>query len=404
MGNTWKISMLQGPDRVRRRPMVIFGSTDAAGVVNAIQEILEVFVTEAVLGYSKRLSVIVHPNDSLTICSYDRGIFLDDSIEDGVPAWQKYFCDFHAGSRSPDDKYFIELGTKHHSLYGEPNAPQNKYRNSLDLSFCFYCVHCVSDYMHIESVRDGNRKTLSFSKGVVTQGLKTEACLEPSHSQIRLMLDKEIFDCIDAPADAIKTILQDVAITVPGLLCEFSDERTGEREYYQYENGIYSLAEQLCAFAPSVMEKEVCGKDRYNWQEYDAQIKIVCGFAPGNGTIKCWHDFRGLKYGGLHLDNAKKQILYALKTMFDESKLDEIENFDQISSHIVLFIDTKCSGNSTKWVNGTRTAIMNQIIVDVTHDLIDDDFRYYLRKHHDEVLEILKGIAVKTCDKGVVEL
>ena len=65
------IVRLKGPDRVRKRPAVIFNSDDAEGVTRAVEMLLDIFITEAALGYSKELSVTIHKDNSICILSKD---------------------------------------------------------------------------------------------------------------------------------------------------------------------------------------------------------------------------------------------------------------------------------------------------------------------------------------------
>ena len=50
-----RISFLRGPDRVRKRPAVVFGSHEADGVQRAVLQLLNLFVTEAQLGHVKKI-------------------------------------------------------------------------------------------------------------------------------------------------------------------------------------------------------------------------------------------------------------------------------------------------------------------------------------------------------------
>lgn len=46
----YSINLLKGPDRVRKRPAVVFGSDGIEGAQAAVKTLLDIFVTEAMLG------------------------------------------------------------------------------------------------------------------------------------------------------------------------------------------------------------------------------------------------------------------------------------------------------------------------------------------------------------------
>ncbi|MGL5440222.1 MAG: DNA topoisomerase, partial [Filifactoraceae bacterium] len=61
------ITSLKGPDRVRLRPGVIFGSDGLDGCCHAMFEILSNAIDEAREGYGDVISVIRHKDGSITI-------------------------------------------------------------------------------------------------------------------------------------------------------------------------------------------------------------------------------------------------------------------------------------------------------------------------------------------------
>ena len=72
------------PNTVRQRPEIFFDSTDNNGVIKAVKLLLDIFITEISLGYSKGIDVTIHKDN---IISYDSGFTLDETIIEGKPAW-----------------------------------------------------------------------------------------------------------------------------------------------------------------------------------------------------------------------------------------------------------------------------------------------------------------------------
>lgn len=48
---------------MRKSPAVIFNSDDTEGATRAVEMLLDMFITEAELGYSKELSVTIHKDN-----------------------------------------------------------------------------------------------------------------------------------------------------------------------------------------------------------------------------------------------------------------------------------------------------------------------------------------------------
>ena len=57
---TNKITFLRGPERVRRRPAVMFGSDDVDGAMTALKMLLYIFAQEGAKGHSNLLAVTQH--------------------------------------------------------------------------------------------------------------------------------------------------------------------------------------------------------------------------------------------------------------------------------------------------------------------------------------------------------
>lgn len=99
------------------------------------------------------------------------------------------------------------------------------------------------------------------------------------------------------------------------------------------------------------------GRDRYNFKDYDAKIKVVIGFAENASKLICLHNSRELEYGGEHLDALKKRLMHYINWEFiwdfkdDASPEDENNyhsrrrfelSFDDIKDVIVLILETDC--------------------------------------------------------------
>ncbi len=388
MQNNGSITMLRGADRVRKRPAVIFGSSDVDGAFNAVKGILDVFIFEAALGYCRNLDITIHKDSSITILSHDRGIFIDDSIIDGEPAWKHYFCSLFPGPRQITGDYVYDMGMLHHELYGcsKPDAPMNSLYDDVSFSFCG--ANYVSNLMRIDAVHEGVHKSISFCRGECIESPKEEVFEGPSSTLVHVELDDSVFDSVIIPFEMFDEVMRDLALAIPGLTCEINDERIYLNRSYLFPLGLQSKALQLSEIVPYFAEKKAHGMDRYNRPEYDAAVKISCGFCSDAGSQKCIHNYRNLKWGGVHYDEAQKAVLNALNYELGDD-LPQIESFGKIANKLVLFIYTECPAIATNWMNGTRTCIANRMIADITYDLLGEDFRRYIHKYRQEIVQLL---------------
>lgn len=371
---------MKGPDRVRRRPAVFFESDGILGATNALKMLLQIFIGEAADGVCRRISVTVCKDDTICIKSYDRGFLLDEEQINGKPIWYYDFCELY----DPSDDPSARIGTHSHRLYGDASAYT---QIDCDPSFDLTCVQYVSEFMHIRVARDGIVKKLAFAKGYCTEEPTVTRSEESTYTQIRFKPDAEVFGTSTVSTDTVFRYLQTAAIMVERLLCDCTDEKTGEIHTFCYPNGIISYADINVSGQTGtplyVKKKSAIGKDRYDRHEYRADVKIALCFCKDTASITCIHNHREL-CGGTHLQEVKEKILQYLSWVFADHEPD----MESLTKHLILVLETKCEAHATRWENARRTAIANRMLTDMSGDLIDETFRQYLKMHRSVIMEI----------------
>ena len=71
------ITMLKGPDKVRKRPGVIFGSDGPDGCAHSIFEVISNSIDEARAGYGSKIIVTRYWDNSIEVEDFGRGCPVD---------------------------------------------------------------------------------------------------------------------------------------------------------------------------------------------------------------------------------------------------------------------------------------------------------------------------------------
>ena len=142
------ISQLQGPDRVRLRPGVIFGSDGLDGCEHAVFEILSNAIDEAREGFGNQITVTYYRDHSIEVEDFGRGCPLDWNPREQRWNWELVFCELYAGGKYNN------------------NEEGSDYGFALGLNGLGSCAtQYASRYMDVTVRRDGFRYDMRFERG-----------------------------------------------------------------------------------------------------------------------------------------------------------------------------------------------------------------------------------------------
>ena len=281
------ISMLEGADRVRKRPGVIFGSDGLEGCEHAVFEILSNAIDEAREGYGKEIILTRFRDGRIQVEDFGRGCPVDWNEKVGKYNWELVFCELYAGG-----KY--------------DNAAGDNYEYSLGLNGLGACAtQYASRFMDVVVRRDGKRYDLHFEKGSLVGEMKVSpADRKKTGTTITWLPDLEVFTQTDIPTDYFTDILHRQAVVNAGVVFRFRNqgERGFEETLFTYENGIADYVAELAGQAPHTPIQfwtgERTGRDRPDKPDYKVKLSCAFCFCPAHHIIEHYHNSSWLEHGG----------------------------------------------------------------------------------------------------------
>jgi DNA gyrase subunit B len=212
------ITVLEGLEPVRLRPGMYIGSTGLRGLHHLVYEIVDNSVDEALAGHNDRIEVTLHPDHSVTVVDYGRGMPVDTMPGTDESALTTILTKLHAGGKFGGDGYKVSGG-----LHGVGAS----------------VVNALSEWLVAEVRRDGKVYRQSFKRGVPDGPVEVVGESTDTGTTIQFLPDSEIFEELDMVAETLLQRLRETAFLTKGLLIRFVDERAdGKTVEFHYEGGI----------------------------------------------------------------------------------------------------------------------------------------------------------------------
>ena len=353
------IKILEGLEAVRLRPAMYIGSTGDMGLHHLVYEVVDNSVDEALAGYAKKIDVIIHVDNSITVVDDGRGIPVDMMpLSNGtmMPAVQVVLTKLHAGGKFDASTYKVSGG-----LHGVGVS----------------CVNALSQEFNVEIWRDGYTWEMDFSCGEPVSELRKAGTSKRRGTKVHFLPDKTIFSVSEYNYDTLAQRLREMAFLNKGLEITLTDERTadpksGEARHtaFHYAGGIAEFVKYLNRGKAVLHDKPImmeATRDNVEieiaLQYNDSYSETVFSFANNINTVD----------GGTHLSGFRTSLTRTINAIGQSLGLfkDVKENLsgDDVREGLVAVISVKLSqpqfegqtkGKLNSDIAGTVQAFVNE--------------------------------------------
>lgn len=386
------ITSLKGADRVRQRPAVIFGSDGIEGCEHSVFEILSNSIDEAREGFGNKIEITLSKDKSITVRDHGRGIPVDYNTKEEKYNWELLFCELYAGG-----KYLNNSG--------------DSYEYSLGLNGLGLCAtQYSSEYMNVVIYRDGFRYELDFEKGENVGGLKKEpTASKNTGSTIKWKPDRDVFTDIDIPLSYFKEILKRQCIVNAGLIFILTDEESGEKFEYCYENGVKDYIKEISddknLTEIAYFSTEAKGRDREDKPEYKLKYELSFCFNNEITAIEYYHNSSFLEHGGSPDKAVRSAFVYAIDSYIKNNNLYKKDEkkivFSDIEDSLILIVNS--FSTITSYENQTKKSITNKFIQESMTDYLKKQLEIYFIENKADADKIANQVLINKRSRETAE-
>src|SRR5690554_3248978 len=287
--NADAIEVLSGLDPVRKRPGMY---TDTSRPNHLAQEVIDNSVDEALAGHARRIDVILHSDNSLSVEDDGRGMPVDIHKEEGVPGVELILSRLHAGGKFSEGNYNFSGG-----LHGVGVS----------------VVNALSTHLEVTIRRDGQVHQMTFANGDKASELEVTGTVGKRNTGTRLKFtpDPKYFDSPNFSVSRLRHNLRAKAVLCPGLTVTFVQEKPGEKDEWFYEDGLRDYLRTALADIEAVPLDPFTGSFSGNKEAVDWAIQWLP--EGGDAVQESYVNLIPTAQGGTHVNGLRQGLLDAMR-------------------------------------------------------------------------------------------
>ncbi|MCP4119014.1 MAG: DNA topoisomerase (ATP-hydrolyzing) subunit B [Desulfobacteraceae bacterium] len=361
------IKILEGLEAVRKRPSMYIGNVGMEGLHHLVYEVVDNSIDEAMAGHCDTVTVIIHPDQSVSVEDNGRGIPVGMHEKENMPAAEVVMTKLHAGGKFDKDSYKVSGG-----LHG------------VGISV----VNALSINLEMEVFKEGKLYYQRYSRGIKQTELEIKGETDKQGTKILFKPDFDIMNENDFEYEKLSRRMRELSFLNKGIRIIIEDERSAEKDEFHYEGGLRSFVEYLNRnFTP--MHDPIQIEGEKNDVSVDVAIQYndtfkekLYSFANNINTIE----------GGFHLSGFKGALTRTLNSYASSGNLPKnMQNIkiggDDVREGLTAIVSVKVM--DPQFEGQTKTKLGNSEVKGIVESLVNEKLAMFLEENPNTAKKIL---------------
>ncbi len=362
--NAEKIKVLDGLAAVRKRPAMYIGDTGSRGLHHLVYEVVDNSIDEALAGYCREIDIIIHIDNSITVTDDGRGIPEDIHPIEKRPAAAVVMTTLHAGGKFDHETYTAAGG-----LHG------------VGISV----VNALSLHLELEIKRGGKVYRQVYQKGEPKTELEVIGKTQRTGTKITFKPDSDIFETTEFSFDILSQRLRELAFLNKGLRIRIEDERSEEKNEFEYEGGIVSFVEYLNRNKNPIHPTPIYFQGERNSVFIEVALQYNDGYSE---NIFAFANTINTQEGGTHVIGLKSALTRTINNYAQANHIKGSLSGEDMREGLTCVISTRLP--NPQFEGQTKTRLGNSEVKGLVEGLVNEKLGAYLEENPKDSKRILE--------------
>ncbi|MGI5832315.1 MAG: DNA gyrase/topoisomerase IV subunit B [Thermoguttaceae bacterium] len=357
---------LSDREHVRIRPAMYIGDTATRGLHHLVTEVVDNSIDETLAGFADTILVTINSDGSVTVEDNGRGIpveihsDLQKSTLEGVMTVLKFGGKFSKGA------YQTSGG-----LHGVGVT----------------VVNFLSEWCVVEVKRDGYVWQQEYERGVPTGDVTKMEKTDAHGTKTTFKPDPQIFPDAKFDYNNLFRRLQDLAFLNHGVKIIYRDERTGQGETFEYENGLIDFINNLNRSTGTVHPEVIYLSGESDGVRVEIALQYTTEYTE---NVRSYVNNIFTHEGGTHLSGFRSALTRSLNNYGKNQNLfkNQVLTGEDFREGLTAVISARVP--NPRFEGQTKTKLGNSEVEGIVNSIMGDGLSKYLEEHPQTAQQIIK--------------